>query len=299
MTENASPTPPPSKLGVIRGLLAKAEASEFQAEADTLRDKAFSLMAQYGVEQAMLESFQPEGVKAVPLVRVIEVLPGAYQSQWVDFLQTLMKIMGCQNVHYTKPKKKRARRRSAWEVSQDRRRAQQAAELAREAGQELAKPVKPKAEPVVERVECLGFPSDLDRAELLWTSLCLQMFTMLLDDSGMWHMTRGEKRSFNNGRVVGFTEAVANRVRAREELAKQEAAVSEPVGVSTALVLATRADQVLAMWHERHDVDSFTSHSSSFGQRDYDGQSAGRAAGRRANIGGTGLGRASQGALGR
>lgn len=268
------------KLVLIRNLLAKAEGTEFQEEADALREKAFALMAKFGVEEAMLNAHRPEAVREVPEVRDIEVLVGPYQKQRVEFLQQLMTAMGCENVHYINPRKKR-QRRTRFEMRYG-----------------IEKKPAVKNEPKPMRVECVGFPSDLDRAEILWTSLVLQMHTMLLDDSKMGWMDRGEKRSYNNGRVAGFISEVSSRVRIREAATRQEARNDETTGSSTALVLASRKDAVAALWAERHDPKSFSRSSSSFGQSNDYGKEAGRAAGRRANIGGTGLGKSEQRGIG-
>lgn len=264
------------KLVTILNLLAKAEGTDNQAEADIYRSKAFELMAKFGVDEALLNSHRPEGTRETPVVRVVEVLVGPYQKQRKDFLQKLMTALGCENVYYLNYKQKR-QRRSKFEMRYN-------------------MPKKPavKNEPETMKVECVGFPSDLDRAEILWTSLVLQMHTMLLDDSKMGWMGRGEKRSYNNGRVAGFISEVSSRVRLREAATRQEAKQDETTGSSTALVLASREDAVAALWRERHDPKSFSRSSSSFGQSNDYGKEAGRASGRRANIGGTGLGRAEQ-----
>lgn len=268
------------KLKLIRDLLAKAEGTQFQEEADAYRAKAFELMAKFGIDEALANEARGVEQRETPEVRLIEVLVGPYQKQRKDFLQKLMTALGCENVYYINSKKKR-QRRTKWEMR---------------VGVPKAAPTT--NEPKTMKVECVGFPSDLDRAEMLWTSLVLQMHTMLLDDSKMGWMDRGEKRSFNNGRVAGFIKEVSGRVSLREQAAKQEASSSEaPQGASTALVLVGRQEAVAALWRERHDPKSFSHSSSSFGQSNDYGHQAGRAAGRRANIGGTGLGQAEQKAL--
>jgi hypothetical protein len=52
--ERTSP-PPPSVLEKVRGLLAKAESTEFPAEAEALTAKAQQLMARHRIEETMLE----------------------------------------------------------------------------------------------------------------------------------------------------------------------------------------------------------------------------------------------------
>jgi len=53
-------TPPPTHvLGRVRALLAKAESTEFPAEADALTAKAQDLMARYRIERALLDDASP------------------------------------------------------------------------------------------------------------------------------------------------------------------------------------------------------------------------------------------------
>ena len=52
-------TPTDSILNKIRGLMAKAASTEFEAEAQAFADKAAELMARYGVEQAMIADRDP------------------------------------------------------------------------------------------------------------------------------------------------------------------------------------------------------------------------------------------------
>jgi len=269
------------KLKLIRNLLAKAEATQFEHEADEFRSKAFELMAKYGVEEAMLNAHRPEAVREQVDVRLVEVLPGSYLNQRVHLLQQLATALGVENVHYLNSKKRR-QRRTKWEMR-------------------MGVPAKPsvKNEQKTERVELVGYPSDMGRVEMLWTSLCLQMATMVgRDPEGrLWAMDRGQKRAYNNGRVAGFITEVTSRVALREVSAKQQAKQDDRSG-STALVLVDRATAIETFWKARHDPKSFSRSSSSFGTSDYDGHAAGRKAGERANIGGTGLGQTEQRALG-
>ena len=89
------------------------------------------------------------------------------------------------------------------------------------------------------RIHVFGYASDLERAELLYTSLLIQMGHGLAA-AGVPAATRGV-RAYRRSWLLGFTSAVVARVRAAEDRAAASAP-SEPVtGKSTALVLADRA----------------------------------------------------------
>lgn len=51
----------PKMLGKIRGLLAKAESTQFPAEAEAFSAKAQDLMTRYAIDHALLESDNPRG----------------------------------------------------------------------------------------------------------------------------------------------------------------------------------------------------------------------------------------------
>jgi hypothetical protein len=143
-----------------------------------------------------------------------------------------------------------------------------------------------------------GYQSDLERAELLYTSLLLQMAHGLRraevparaqrDYAGRSHM-----RAFNRSWMLGFVGAVVRRVEAAEGRAKQEAEqdTSKP---GAALVLADRSLAVRSAFKSAYPkvVTRRVTYSGS-------GYGAGHSAGQRANIGGTGVGSRSAGAISR
>lgn len=94
-------------------------------------------------------------------------------------------------------------------------------------------------------VTVIGFPKDLERIELLDTSLKLQCAVALkrftaenIDPS--WH--RGYKRNEKREFVIGFVEGVAVKLELAEEEAVREAAEERGTGVE--LALRSRKDQV-------------------------------------------------------
>jgi Protein of unknown function (DUF2786) len=92
------------------------------------------------------------------------------------------------------------------------------------------------------RIHVFGYASDLERAEILYTSLLIQMAHGLIAarvPAGV-RSVRAWRRSW----LLGYTSAVVGRVRAAEERAAAAASREPATGPSTALVLADRADVV-------------------------------------------------------
>src|SRR6201998_1555212 len=89
------------------------------------------------------------------------------------------------------------------------------------------------------RIHVFGYVSDLERADILYTSLLLQMargLTVAVVPDGV-RSPRAWRRSW----LLGFVTAVITRVRAAEERAATSADGEAQSGPSTALVLADRA----------------------------------------------------------
>jgi hypothetical protein len=130
-----------------------------------------------------------------------------------------------------------------------------------------------------ERVHIFGFTSDLERVELLYTSLLLQMATGLAKSP----VPRGQSaRAYRRSWQLGFRQEVTGRVKAAEQRAAREAA---PVpGRSTDLVLLDRGDRVRQVFAEAYP-------QTTRGRSSYSGSGykSGREAGSRANIGQSGL----------
>jgi hypothetical protein len=132
------------------------------------------------------------------------------------------------------------------------------------------------------RLHVFGYESDLDRAEMLWTSVLVQMTRALALASvppGA-RSSRAWRRSF----LLGYTSAVAGRVRSAEQAAASQAEETgnRDGGVSTALVLADRSMVVrdladTAYPNTRKTRITFTG----------SGYSAGHRQGQRADLGAT------------
>lgn len=138
-----------------------------------------------------------------------------------------------------------------------------------------------------------GHESDLQRVELLFTSLLLQAAHALARTPvpPLEH-----KAAFRRSWLAGFTRAIAQRLRAAERAA---ATASAPrfaaTGTTTALVLADRSSAVAERMRQAypHLRDAAPRRLSGSGARD------GWAAGQAADLGGTRLDRGARGVLGR
>lgn len=226
-------------LSRIRGLLAKAESTEFPAEAEALTAKATELIAKYGIDQALLKT--DDGAPVVPGDRKIFV-PSPYAIDKLGLLVTIAHRLRCRTVR--------------WSVA---------------GGQD---------------VHLFGFAADLDRVELLYTSLLVQQanaMNVAVHAKPWSEDTKAWKRSF----MSGYANAIGDRLFLAERRAAQGAQADRGTqsGPSVALVLVDRKDQV-----DRAIEDAYPDlrkgrrrQLSGSGARD------GRAAGYRANLGGTGI----------
>ncbi|MGI5488682.1 DUF2786 domain-containing protein [Microtetraspora malaysiensis] len=147
----------------------------------------------------------------------------------------------------------------------------------------------------VSRVQVIGYRSDLDLVEMLFTSLCLQMASAVVREpvpSG--HTTISFRKSW----MAGYANRVCERLRAAEKAAAMDAdrAGAAGGGRSTELVLRDRVAEV------RREYERMFPHVRRAGRRtmsDWSGWAGGRAAGDRADLGGSRVGAPSRAALGR
>jgi hypothetical protein len=84
-----------------------------------------------------------------------------------------------------------------------------------------------------------GYQSDLDRAELLYTSLLVQMARALARESvpAYGNSAKAWRRSW----MLGYAAAAVARIRAAEEKVTEQAKAEDTPGTSTALVLVDRS----------------------------------------------------------
>ena len=102
------------------------------------------------------------------------------------------------------------------------------------------------------RIHVFGYTSDLERADILYTSLLLQMargLTVAVVPAGV-RSVRAWRRSW----LLGFVTAVITRVKAAEDRAASSTAGEPQDGPSTALVLADRAMVVRRQLEQEYPV---------------------------------------------
>ncbi|WP_405978844.1 DUF2786 domain-containing protein [Streptomyces sp. NBC_00158] len=128
-------------------------------------------------------------------------------------------------------------------------------------------------------IHLFGHESDLDRVELLFTSLLLQMFN---------GMRQGRPRlgeatvTYRKSWMAGFILTVHERLKEIEARARQEAAPSAS-GRSAELVVADRRAVTLARFRQAYP----NQRNAGTHRRRGSGMNAGREAGRRADLGQT------------
>jgi hypothetical protein len=128
-----------------------------------------------------------------------------------------------------------------------------------------------------------GFASDLDRVELLYTSLLVQASQSLAAQAvPVWENVAAYRRSW----LAGFTYAVVTRLRAAETRAAEAPdAAAGPGGRSVALVLADRGAHVQQRVTETYPQLRFAGPRRLAGS----GRREGYVAGQRADLGGAKL----------
>jgi hypothetical protein len=141
------------------------------------------------------------------------------------------------------------------------------------------------------RIHMFGFASDIERTDVLYTSLLLQMWQGLsAAEPPAWsRSTRAWRRSW----LLGFATAVVARVRAAEQRAAQRAADAPAgSGPSAALVLADRTEIIERTLRQAYPVTRMSRVTYSGA-----GYGTGYTQGQRADIGTSRLGKPSGRAL--
>jgi hypothetical protein len=131
-------------------------------------------------------------------------------------------------------------------------------------------------------VTAIGHESDIERGEILFTSLLLQMGSSVLNECDSDLIT------VRSGWMNGFAQAIKDRLAASALKAKMEAEAQHGKD-SVALVLRSREVAVKSAFAEEFPETS-RSRARNF-------SNAGYAAGQRATMGGTHVGRSAKGAL--
>ncbi|MEU3269189.1 DUF2786 domain-containing protein [Streptomyces bacillaris] len=142
------------------------------------------------------------------------------------------------------------------------------------------------------KVHVFGHESDLQRMDILFTSLLLQMFRELARTPVPPYDT---PRAFRRSWIMGFADKVSVRVGEAERRARNEAAEMTADGRSTALVLADRKALVRRAFEDAYPRRRNGGRTTMRGR----GYGAGAAAGARADIGGARVGSSARGAIAR
>jgi hypothetical protein len=190
----------------VRKLLAKAEAEGVTpAEAQALTAKAAELMARYGIDRALLAAVRPETDR--PANRIVD-LDSPWAREKAHLLCGLASALRCHCILLDAGARGGRQRRPGSIGTQ--------------------------------RVHVFGFASDIERADILYTSVLLQM----------WHGLAGARvpdwstspRAWRRSWLLGFAAAVIARMREAEHAAVTAAtAATSGTAERTAIALADRS----------------------------------------------------------
>jgi hypothetical protein len=242
----------------IAKLLNLAENTPFPEEAETFTARAQELMAQYAIDEAMIEAARGISGESAKIVREEFVFIGIYRFPLADLGHRVLKVNDCQVI-------------------------QMAGKNWREIDGKVYK------ETVV--YKAVGYKGDIDRARVLVTSLMLQAITA---ETAWWaknkELYKHEKKGGHYSRrqfLFSFSHAVHKRLKEAKEKGRATAN-KEHGGDSVALVLRDKSlavrDEFTKMYpHTRKSGASYSAGDAFAGE-------AGRAAGEKADIGGTKLG---------
>ena len=139
------------------------------------------------------------------------------------------------------------------------------------------------------QVHLFGYGADLERVEILFTSLLVQAANGMATAEVPY---RENATAYRKTWLQGFTVAITDRLRRTEQRA-QEQATPNSGGPSVALVLASRAGQVGAALNRSYPKLKTTPTRRLHGS----GTSDGYVAGQRADLGGTRIGNRSSRAV--
>ena len=197
-------------LAKVRKLLALAEDPAATGhEAETYTAKATQLIADYGIDQALLAATEPG---ADPVGDRVLTVDAPYAADKAELLATLAQRLRC-----------RAVQRTRWVGNR----------------RELS-------------LHLFGHRSDIERTELLFTSLLLQAANGLTRTRVPAHE---HKAAFRRSWLAGFRMAVGDRLEAAERRAHAESASRfRARGTSAELVLADRSAEVSRALDEAYPV---------------------------------------------
>jgi len=140
---------------------------------------------------------------------------------------------------------------------------------------------------IVSSITIIGFRSDVERVELLYTSLLLQAVNAVKRERPYSYSTASETRQYRKSWLVGFGERVGMRLWRKEQEARakydRDHAADGDGEPGTGLVLVGRRDQVKAFYDANHGKLKNRRNNR---QTDYYAMRNGRVAGDKADLGG-------------
>ncbi len=245
----------------VRALLAKAESTPYAEEAAALTAKAHELIASNAIDLAMLEERTGRGAIVTRMIFIDAPYPkekflllnGAARANNVECLLGL----GAKGLKILRDEDRLHELDDAGEFAW-----------------------------------IVGYESDLESVELLFTSLLLQAVNVMVNAGSMTdHTGRNRTKSFRRSFLIGFSDVVERRLRATARKATAEA--DDAQAGSVLPVLASRReevrDEVLEQFPDTKELKTSVSNAA--------GIHAGVHAGQRADIGTSRL-RGTQKALG-
>lgn len=226
-------------LATVRKLLAKAEAAGVtDAERDALTVKAAELMAKYGIDEALAAAREPGRDTVIDKRIVIDTPFAAAKS---ELFWSVAMPLRCKAVRIeTRLNDGKNRYRYTMHI--------------------------------------FGFRSDIERVELLYTSLLLQAANGLKNVQAPYGNSGA---AYRDSWLSGFATAVYWRLQAAENKAADEAQSASSGTTSVALVLADRSALVDQAAGSAHPA----AHDSRSRKLSGSGRSAGYQAGQRADLG--------------
>lgn len=244
-------TEPNGWLDKVQKLLAMAERTDNPAEAEAFSAKAEQLMLTYAIDQAMLDAARtPEEREKIVAVRMKLYAP--YVSPKRVLVHNVAAVFNVQTI--------------------------------------FTDTVRYTAKDSVGYSTLVGFTSDVEKVELLVTSLLVQQTRAIAAARPPY---RTNLRRFRNSFAMGFAETVIARVRKAFAEAKKEA--TSTGGTSTELALFDRKQMVRAEYDAMFPTRTKSravSVNSAQGYRD------GQAAGQRADLGHARMGQTSRAGIG-
>lgn len=237
-------------LGKVRALLAQAEHKNTSPEeAEVFMAKAQALIAKYGFEEDELAIQDPE--------RGFQVGDRKFECH-APFAQEKVHLWGS----IATPMGIKSVQRKEWKSGKPYRES--------------------RADKQVIILHVFGTKADLDRAELLYTSLLLQQASALRKAEVPEWVTWHGRTAWNRSWLIGFGDRIFYRIQEAENAARAETMTdASGQSVSTALVLASKDELVLAAQAEAYPSLKKVSNRKLSGRGYYDGDMAGR----KANLG--------------